>query len=264
VSLNRRAPARAAAAGPLSAFVLHQYDWSESSLIVELFSRERGRLVVVAKGAKRPTSNFRAVLLPFHRLQAQLSRSPADAQSEIHALRGVELAGWQGGLPRSGQALFAGFYANELLLKLLPREDAHPLLFDHYEAMLPLLAEGSATQAALRAFELVLLRELGWLPDLQVDALTQAPLQPDERYELMPDAGLRLHVGESSRTLAGAQWLQLEAALAHGGYAPVAQAAAPVATALRVPLRTLVHYHLSAASLRTREVLHGVQALIER
>ncbi|HRZ62397.1 MAG TPA: recombination protein O N-terminal domain-containing protein, partial [Rubrivivax sp.] len=61
----RRAGARHAAAAPLAAYVLHHYDWSESSLVLELFTRERGRLAAVAKGAKRPYSQLRGVLLPF-------------------------------------------------------------------------------------------------------------------------------------------------------------------------------------------------------
>ena len=67
---------------PLLAYVLHKYDWSESSLIVELFTRAQGRIVVVAKGAKRPTSQLRPVLLPFQRLHAQLGKVPAGEMSE--------------------------------------------------------------------------------------------------------------------------------------------------------------------------------------
>jgi len=119
--------------------VLHSYDWSETSLIVELFTRERGRVVVAAKGAKRPTSQLRPVLLPFQRLHVQLGKTPADEAAEIHTLKSAE---WAGGVPAVGAAaLFSGFYLNELLLKGLARQDPHPALFDAYAATLAALAD---------------------------------------------------------------------------------------------------------------------------
>ena len=87
------ASARKAAAAPLAAYVLHSWDWSETSLIVELFTRERGRIVVAAKGAKRPYSQLRPVLIPFQRLLVQLGRTPADESAEVHLLRSSERAG---------------------------------------------------------------------------------------------------------------------------------------------------------------------------
>ena len=108
---------RAAAPAPLTAFVLHRYDWSESSLIVELFTRERGRVVVAAKGAKRPYSQLRPVLLPLQRIVVTLARTGSDDATEVHTLRGAE---WGGGPPMpSGEAIFRGFYVNELLVRLL-------------------------------------------------------------------------------------------------------------------------------------------------
>ena len=98
------------AAQPLPAYVLHSYDWSETSLIVELFTRERGRVVVAAKGAKRPTSQLRAVLLPFQRITVALGRTPADEAAEILTLKSAE---WAGGLPMvASSALFPAFYLN--------------------------------------------------------------------------------------------------------------------------------------------------------
>ena len=267
---SRRAVAARPAAGPLSAFVLHQYDWSETSLIVELFTRERGRIAVVAKGAKRPTSNFRAVLLPLQRLQVQLSRSPAAETSEIHALRAVELQGWQGGLAREAGALFAAFYVNELLLRLLARDDPHAALFDHYAAALPLLRrhEGGGVQLALRAFELVLLRELGWLPELHLVTQTLQPVLPDASYRLHADLGLVTAAARDDEALPGAALPAIEAALGHGGFEPLVHAVEPLARRLRTPLRGLLQYHLDApmhhGALRTRQVLEGLRRLEPR
>ena len=89
--------ARAARNAPLAAFVLHRYDWSESSLILDLFTREQGRIAVAAKGAKRPFSQLRSVLLPFQRIQVSLGRQPAGEDArEVQTLRGADWAGGHG------------------------------------------------------------------------------------------------------------------------------------------------------------------------
>ena len=260
----------------LAAYVLHRYDWSETSLIVELFTRPQGRLVVAAKGAKRPTSQLRAVLLPFQLLHAQLGKTPADEHAEVHALRSAE---WAGGAPLLGAAaMFPGFYLNELLLKLLARQDPHPVLFDAYADTLAALAAASEGDeaTALRAFELLLLREVGVLPELSLVTLTAQPLQAETRYTLQAEAGVMPQAPQASGLLEaqanglpgaqavglpGAAWVALEAALRHGSVAALRQACAPVATALRGPLRALLHYHLGSAKLRTRQVWLSVQRL---
>ncbi|MBI5721900.1 MAG: DNA repair protein RecO [Burkholderiales bacterium] len=252
--------ATARATPPLAAFVLHSYDWSESSLIVDLFTRSQGRVVVVAKGAKRPTSNFRPLLLPFHPLTVWLSRAATDEQGEVKSLRAVE---WGGGAPLPAPALMSGFYLNELLLKGLARQDAHPALFDAYaetlaELTLPATAAGADAEAvALRAFELVLLRELGWLPELDVVTASAEPLAAERRYTLSPEAGIVADPGGAP----GTTWVALQAALLHGSAAALRQACAADAAALRTPLRNLVHYHLGTAQLRTRRVGLQLQRL---
>jgi DNA repair protein RecO (recombination protein O) len=255
---------RAKPAAALAAYVLHSHDWSETSLIVELFTRERGRVVVAAKGAKRPYSQLRPVLLPFQRLLVQLGRTPADEAAEVHTLRSAE---WAGGLPMPGGALlFAGFYLNELLLKLLARQDPHPELFDAYADTLAAMADAGAAEVgrhvALRAFELRLLRELGVLPELSTITLAVTPVLADGCYALDAEAGvLPARAGEGG--LIGAALVRLEAALRHGNLGALRQAVLPEVTALRGPLRALLHYHLGSATLRTRQVMWGMQRLVE-
>ena len=107
--------ATARGAAPLAAYVLHRYDWSESSLILDLFTRSQGRVGAVAKGAKKPHSNLRAVLLPFQRINVSLGRLPeGEGAGDIQTLRQAEWAG--GPAMLSGAALFSGFYLNELLM----------------------------------------------------------------------------------------------------------------------------------------------------
>ncbi len=242
-------------AAPLNAYVLHRWDWSESSLIVDLFTRERGRLVVVAKGAKKPTSNFRAVLLPFCPLLALPGKTPADEASEVHNLRSAEWAGGQPLLPAA--QLFSGFYLNELLMKLLAREDAHPTLFDRYADALASLAAGADEAAVLRAFELVLQRETGVLPILDADAQTAEPLVPARRYALQSKSGLVA----APEGPAGRQWRAIEGALSQGGWQALLAACREAGSALRAPLREVLHYHLGPAPLATRQVWQGVQKL---
>lgn len=244
---------------PLAAYVLHQYDWSESSLIVDLFTRDAGRVVVAAKGAKRPTSQLRAVLMPFQRIVVSLARTARDeSSSEVHNLRGAE---WAGG-PAScgGDALLAGFYLNELLLKLLARDDPHPALWDAYAATLPWL--GAADEAAaLRAFELVLLAETGHLPDLTRITATLERVDATRRYQLRPEAGLVASLQDADASMAGSDCLALQTALAARDLDALRAACRPCEPALRRQLRQWLAYHLGSATLRTRELVRELQAL---
>ena len=133
----------------LSAYMLHSHEWSESSLIVDLLTRERGRLAVVAKGARRPYSQLRAVLLPFQRISVTLAKTSPEEASDLFTLRQAE---WLGGhAPLSGSALFAGFYLHELRTKSLARLDPHPALFDAYAMTLPALVGGDDPRAQILA-----------------------------------------------------------------------------------------------------------------
>jgi DNA repair protein RecO (recombination protein O) len=243
-------------AAPLQAFVLHSWDWSESSLILDLFTRGQGRVVAAAKGAKKPTSSLRPVLLPFHPLLVGLAR-PAGADDEVRALRSAE---WAGGPALAPLSLMSGFYVNELVMKGLARQDPHPALYDAYADTLLVLADAAADEpSALRAFELTLLRELGVLPELSAVTLTTEPLREDARYALAPESGL----APDPHGIAGRAWIRVQAALDHGSPAALREAVRPVAGALRVPLRSLVHYHLGTAQLRTRRVWLEMQRLAE-
>ncbi len=248
----------------LQSYVLHRYDWSESSLILDLFTREQGRLAVAAKGAKRPYSQLRAVLLPFQQVQVALSRPRRGAEDEappdVQTLRGAEWAG--GAAMLTGAALFAGFHCNELLMKLLARNDPHPRLFDAYEQTLPMLAraDDAQVQAALRAFELVLLREIGLLPDLSVVTATQRAVRDGDLLVLRPEAGVALAVGSESG-LPGGALIAAQAALDHGSMAALRQVCAGALPAFKTALRALLHYHLGTPTMRTRQVMLDLQTL---
>lgn len=260
---------RGAASQP--AWLLHRWHWSETSLILDLFTRGLGRVAVVAKGAQRPYSQFKSVLLPFQRLQVGLSR-PAGEGAEMMVLRSAEWAG-QAALI-SGRATFAGLYLNELLQRLLARQDPHPVLFDAYGRSIAALAmadgDDAGTAASLRAFELMLLRETGVLPALDVVTHTQAPVRPEGRYAIQPDAGLVAARGDEP-ALMGNEAAALQATLHAAARADADEpcwpallaAAGAAAAALKPQLRRLLAYHLGPQPLRTREALHEVQRLLD-
>ena len=240
------------------AFVLHRYDWSESSLVLDVFSREHGRLVLAAKGVKRPTSQFRPVLLPLQPLRLSWS-----GDGEVRTLKAAH---WQGGhVMPTGDALLAGYYLNELLLRLLARDDPHPVLFDHYaQAVKGLATDAALQQALLRAFELVLLQQTGVLPQLDQEGTSLQALEPQAHYQLVPDMGLR-STPQGEGGLPGALWLQLQAALGHPAspWTALLEAVQGGGVALRQPLRTLLHYHSGVRVFQTRQVLLDVQRLAQ-
>jgi DNA repair protein RecO (recombination protein O) len=163
-------------------YVLHTYPYMETSLIVEAFSRGFGRVALLARGARRARSAMRGLLLSFHPLRLSWSGS-----AELANLRSAE---WSGALPPlGGRALMCGFYLNELLLRLLPREDPHEALFDAYGEALSALAAGASPAQTLRRFEKRLLAELGYAPLLERDAASGAPIDPARRYAYEPDLG---------------------------------------------------------------------------
>lgn len=240
-------------------FVLHRYDWSESSLILDVFTRHHGRVALVAKGAKRPTSQLRPVLLP---LQPLLLAWSGDAE-----VRTLKAAHWRGGhVMPVGESLLSGTYFNEMLLKLLARDDPHPVLYDGYEAAVQQLAHQAVPDAAvLRAFELLLLREIGYLPSLAEEGSSLMPLQPDAWYALETEGGLTQVPAPQRGALQGGQWLAIQLAQEHAApFSALVQACRPCMTVLQPVLRALLHYHSGVRSFKTRQMMLDVQALVRR
>ncbi|MGQ0596555.1 DNA repair protein RecO [Aquabacterium sp.] len=254
--------ARASQRPGVTAYVLHSHDWSESSLILDLFTREHGRVVAVAKGAKRPYSQLRPVLMPFQRLSLVFGVKRSE-DAEVWLLRQAEWAGgpaWPG-----GGALLPGFYLNELLMRLMVRHDPHPALFDAYAQTLLAMGDPALLQAALRAFELTLLRHLGHLPQLSVQTIDNRAVVAGKPYELHPDLGVReaLWLGEPGAgpvVLDGQVLMSIEHALSLSDGIPTLMAACmPALSELKALLRTLIHYHLGSQTLRTRQLMMELQ-----
>ena len=241
---------------PQPAYVLQRHDWSESSLIVELFTRGLGRVVTVARGAKKPTSNYRPLLLPFQPVMVMLGAPPkaaddAGADRELLPLRAAE---WAGGQPLvRGAALFSAFYLNELLVRLLPRNDAHAPLFASYvQTLRELERDGGSRATLLRSFELDVLREMGYAPALDHCAAGR-PIDSAGWYRVDAQQGLLAVSGPlDEMCLRGSSII----ALARRDLSQP-QAAADS----KVLLRQLIRYHLNGQPLNTRRILQDLRRL---
>jgi len=239
------------------AFVLHRYDWSETSLILDVFTRHHGRLALAAKGVKRPSSNFRPVLLMLQPLQLSFS-----GDAEVRTLKSAEWAG--GHVMPTGEALLSGYYLNELLMHLLAREDPFPGLFDIYASVVGVLAgaQPQVQQAALRTFEIFLLREVGLLPQLDAQTLNLEPLSEQTNYCLVPEGGLRESATPDRYSLLGAQWLELHQAMqSKTPLMSVLSVCMGMVQELKPQLRALLHYHCGVGILRTRQLMLDLQTL---
>jgi len=227
-------------------FVLHSYPYKETSLIVDMFTRDHGRVGLVAKGAKRPHSKLRGVLQTFQPLSTSWS-----GRSELRTLIDAE---WVGGmLPLEKTALLCGFYLNELLVKLLARDDPHPVLFDHYVATLNRLAHNEPPPIVLRKFELALLKETGVAADFTRCTSTRARVEPAGEYVVDPERGPRpVRASDVWPVVAGKTLLDME-----GEDYSDAQTQAQS----KQLMRFLLAHHLGGAPLNTRQILIDLMQL---
>jgi DNA repair protein RecO (recombination protein O) len=227
-------------------YVLHTYPFKETSLVVELFSRQIGRVAAIAKGARRPRAAMRGMLQSFQPLVATWS-----GKSELRNLHGVE---WRGGLHvLHGQALICGFYLNELMLRLLPREDPHETLFEHYEDALRRLSQDEPHNLVLRCFERRLLQELGYALPLEHEAESDSPIEPDKLYCYVVERGPVPHeTGQSGVQLHGKTLLDM----ARDDYSD-----AQTLLQSKQLMRALVSHYLGEKPLHTRQLLIDLQQL---
>ncbi len=231
-------------------YVLHTYPFKETSLVVELFSKEFGRIAAVAKGARRPHSAMRGMLQSFQLLDGAWS-----GKNELKTLHSLD---WSAGLTLlKGEALMCGFYMNELLLRLLPREDAHENLFEYYQATLKTLAESPDLAITLRRFELKLLQEMGYaVPLLQDENDGEIDAEKTYRYEAEYGAcelsGIRIGMQKNGVQLSGKTMLDM----ARDDYADNA-----TQSQSKQLMRYLLAHYLGDKPLHTRQLLIDLQGL---
>lgn len=226
-------------------YVLHTYPFKETSLVAELFSKQFGRVATVAKGARRPRSAMRGQLQSFQMLAATWS-----GKNELKTLHSLEWA--DALLSLQGEALMCGFYLNELLLRLLPREDAHEALFEYYQATLKTLANGQNLATHLRRFELKLLQEMGYAVPLREDENGEAVLA-DKTYRYEAEYG-------ASEPLATKNGVQLSGKtlleMANDDYTST-----QTQQQSKQLMRYLLAHYLGDKPLHTRQLLIDLQGL---
>ena len=229
------------------AFVLHSYPFRETSLLLDVYSRQHGRLAMVARGARRPRSRLRGLLLNFQPLLLSWF-----GKGEVHTLHSAE---WQGGQPYlQGKALMCGFYLNELLINLLARGDPHQRLFDYYREALQSLAQETGHAATLRRFEKHLLQELGYALLLEREAGSGEPIQPGLCYRYALERGVLPDEGGVSSGIQVLGKTLLD--MAQDDYTDPA-----TAQQSKQLMRVLLNHHLGGKTLHTRELIKDLQKL---
>ena len=240
-------------------YVLHTYPYRETSLILQAWTEKHGRLGLVAKGARRPKSASRSLLLPFQPLMLDWF-----GRSELKTLKTAEPAG--AALPLAGQSLLSAFYLNELLLKLTTREDPHEGLFAAYDDAINGLralsrekpaSMGAAIEPILRRFELRLLQELGYAVELAREAVTHAPIVAEREYFYVVERGAVPAAREAETRvdavrLRGQTLLDLERGQLED--------ATTVAQAKQL-MRLLISHSLNGQELATRAMVRDLQQL---
>ena len=226
-------------------FVLHSYPYRETSLLLEVFSRNHGRVALVARGARRPRSALRGLLMGFQPLLLSWF-----GKGELRTLHRAE---WQGGQPQlQGMALLCGFYLNELLLNLVARDDSHERLFDYYQETLRRLTHEEDHAATLRCFEKHLLQELGYALLLEREADTGKPIDPEAHYRYIIERGIVADTPDILEGLAvSGKTLQDMAADDYRNTASARQG--------KQLMRMLINHYLAGKQLHTRELIKDLQ-----
>lgn len=165
-------------------FVLHQRPYRNTSQLLECVTAEHGRVGLIARGSRRTNNRQRALLQPFVPLRLSWLQ-----RGELGQLTQVEPAAASHAL--EAQRLLAGYYGNELLLRLTARGDPNHQVFSCYSRCLAELAGSAHLARTLRIFEMHLLRALGYGVELDADAATGEPLRADRRYVYEVEHGAR-------------------------------------------------------------------------
>ncbi|CAN5193534.1 DNA repair protein RecO [soil metagenome] len=228
------------------AYVLHARAYRESSRIIEAFSHRYGRIAVVARGIRRPRTRLRAAAQPFRPLLLSWS-----GRGPLCTLTGAEAQGPPADL--GGDAILSAWYVNELILRLLERDDPHPALYVRYARTLAGLAVGEVSRS-LRSFEKSLLDELGYGLNLERDIVSALPVRADGRYRFEFEEGPTEMDAEGDHVYAGSSLLALARDELHDE--------SSLRDARRL-LRAHLDRYLGDRPLKTREVLHAMRKRVD-
>ena len=223
-------------------YVLHSRAYQDTSLIIDVFSRDHGRVSALAKGAKQAKSKFNGLLQPFKLLLLSWS-----GRGEMFTLTGAEYK--HRPLILKGESLLAAFYINELILKLTQRHDPHPELFDAYHLTIQQLEAGNDNEPVLRKFECYLLQEIGYGLILDHDVESGEPVQPDKQYCYYPEQGpVMITQTESNSQALTVRGAMLQA-LQHEQLSDEI-----ILREAKHFMRAIIHHRLDGRPIRTREL----------
>mgnify|MGYP001342333669 FL=1 len=231
------------------AYLIHQRPYSETSQIINLFSRHYGRVDAIAKGSKRPKSKFKSFLQPFSPILVSWS-----GRSQLKTLRSVDInSGKQSNVSR--KHLMSAFYLNELILSFLTTADPYPDLFDAYSLAINNLSNADSSEIILREFEIQLLTEIGYAINFQTEAMSSKKIEPNLSYRFIAEEGFVSSVTSSARdTLIKGSVIQ---SIDRKDFSqPQTMRAAK-----RI-IRESVKYHLSGKELNTKKVVKSLKKSI--
>ena len=222
------------------AYILHRRPFRDSSQILDILTREHGKVAVVARGSRGSKSRLAGVLRPFLPLRVSWV-----AKSDLGTLTGAEAAGAPSGL--RGDALLSAYYVNELMLHFLHRHDPQPEIYELYAQAIQALCGANNVAACLRHFELEFLSLLGYAVNLDREAGTETDVDPDRNYDYRVEEGpVPVERSEGTLVFSGATLL----AIAAGQFDD-----AEVLRAANRLLRDVVSHHLGGKELQSRKVL---------
>lgn len=221
------------------AYILHQQHYRESSLIIDVLTRDLGRISLIAKGVRKTKSKTAGLLRPFLALSLSFV-----GKSDLKTLTDVEMVGWPNELP--GLALYCGFYINELVCLFLHKDDPHPEVFQDYQTCISQLAQAESYEAALRHFEFNLMDNIGYGVPLEYDAYNDNPIKRDKMYVFDKDKGLMedLKGQFSGGALQAMQQRQFDNS--------------QVLAEAKMLMRTVIDGHLQGKQLKSRSVINNI------
>ena len=223
-------------------FLLHATPYRETSLLVDLFSKNHGRIRCVAKGFRKPNKRgISRVIFPYTEHQFSWQ-----GRGELKTLIQADVT--QAPVQLQGASLFTGLYINELFYRLLQEQDMHEYLYQQYQSYIAILCQGQPDEVPLRRLEMTLLEELGYGLVLDCDALTGAPLQADSYYQYIPERGLQLSInqrGPAQGSYPGSDLINIARGEISQG--------SPLRTAKQL-LRSVIDFYLGGRPLHSREL----------
>jgi len=223
-------------------FVLHRRAYRESSLLLDVFTLDFGRLRLLAKGARKSKKGLHSLLQPFVRLRLSWA-----GKGDLPVLTSAESAGT--GVELGGLKLFCGFYMNELLLNFLPSRDPHPEVFHLYRNALEQLAADQSAERILRLFELSLLDEVGYGMSFDREAASGQPIDPAKTYVYRIEQGPVENDEDAADSVRGATLLALERKTLNGP--DELQEAKHL-------MRRVINHYLNGKALKSREFFKQV------